>query len=414
MGAIWQAWLALGMAVGTLLHAVSKASKTKRDFIANHVRTIPRSGIRDFFDVVQSMENVISLGVGEPGFVTPWHIREAGIYALERGRTSYTSNYGLLKLRRAIARYLSRDYGLSYDPASEILVTVGVSEAMDIALRAILNPGDEVLYHEPCYVSYHPSIALCQGVPKSIPARPENRFSLTSAEVAAAITDRTKALILSFPTNPTGATLPPEEVARIARLCIEQDLLVITDEIYSELTYNGVPHASIAAEPGMKERTIFLHGFSKAFAMTGFRIGYACAPPDLLEGMLRVHQYAMMCAPIVSQDAAIEALEHGAEDIVEMREQYRLRRNYIVKSFNEIGLQCHLPEGAFYAFPSIASTGLNAREFSVRLLEQERVAVVPGSAFGPGGEQYVRASYCAAMDDVEQAVERIARFVKGL
>jgi len=360
------------------------------------------------------MDNVISLGVGEPGFVTPWHIREAGIYALERGRTSYTSNYGLLKLRRSIARYLAANYQLNYDPASEVLVTVGVSEAMDIALRAVINPGDEILYHEPCYVSYHPSIGLCQGVPKSIATKPENQFSLKAGDVAAAITERTKALILSFPTNPTGATLGAGEVAKIARLCVEHDLVVITDEIYSELTYSGDKHASIAAEPGMQERTIFLHGFSKAFAMTGFRIGYACAPPELLEGMLRVHQYAMMCAPIVSQDAAVEALEHGAEDIVNMREHYRLRRNFIVKSFNEIGLPCHLPDGAFYAFPSIQATGLNAREFSVRLLEQEHVAMVPGTAFGPGGEGYLRASYCAAMEDVEQAVERIARFVKTL
>jgi aminotransferase len=393
---------------------VSKASPSQRDFVADHVRHIPRSGIRDFFDIVQSMDNVISLGVGEPGFVTPWHIREAGIYALERGRTSYTSNSGLPKLRRAIARYLSTDYGLTYDPASEILVTVGVSEAMDIALRAIINPGDEVLYHEPCYVSYHPSIALCGGVPRSMGTRAENHFSLTVDNIRGALTERTKALILSFPTNPTGATLDAAEVAKIARLCVERDLVVITDEIYSELTYNGVRHASIAAEPGMKNRTIFLHGFSKAFAMTGFRIGYACAPADLLEGMLRVHQYAMMCAPIVSQDAAIEALQHGAEDIVYMREQYRLRRNFIVKSFNEIGLSCHLPEGAFYAFPSIRGTGVNAREFSVRLLEQERVAMVPGTAFGPGGEGYVRASYCATLDDLEEAVVRIGRFVKRL
>ncbi len=410
----WQAWLALDRVAATLPHAVSKASQTKRDYIADHVRTIPRSGIRDFFDIVQSMDNVISLGVGEPGFVTPWHIREAGIYALERGRTSYTSNYGLLKLRRAIARYLSSDYGLTYDPASEILVTVGVSEAMDIALRAIINPGDEILYHEPCYVSYHPSIALCQGVPRSIATRPENHFSLTADAVRAALTDRTRAMILSFPTNPTGATLGAQEVARIARLCVERDLVVITDEIYSELTYDGVRHVSIAAQPGMKERTIFLHGFSKAFAMTGFRIGYACAPPDILEGMLRVHQYAMMCAPIVSQDAAIEALQHGAEDIAYMREQYRLRRNFIVKSFNELGLDCHLPQGAFYAFPSIRKTGLNAREFAVRLLEQERVAMVPGTAFGPGGEGYMRASYCATLEDLERAVERIARFLKAL
>lgn len=378
------------------------------------MRTIPRSGIRDFFDIVQSMENVISLGVGEPGFVTPWHIREAGIYALERGRTSYTSNYGLIKLRRSIARYLSTEYGLSYDSANEILVTVGVSEAMDIALRAVINPGDEILYHEPCYVSYHPSIGLCQGVPKAIATRPENRFSLTAEDVAASITPKTKALILSFPTNPTGATLGADAVANIAKLCVERDLLVITDEIYSELTYGGVRHSSIAAEPGMKERTIFLHGFSKAFAMTGFRIGYACAPPDLLEGMLRVHQYAMMCAPIVSQDAAIEALDHGAEDIARMREQYKLRRNFIVKSFNELGLTCHLPEGAFYAFPSIKATGLNAREFAVKLLEQHRVAMVPGTAFGPSGEGYMRASYCATMEDLEQAVDRIGLFLKGL
>jgi aminotransferase len=393
---------------------VSKASTTPRDYIANHVRTIPRSGIRDFFDIVQSMDNVISLGVGEPGFVTPWHIREAGIYALERGRTSYTSNYGLLKLRRAIARYLATDYGLHYDPAAEILVTVGVSEAMDLALRAIINPGDEILYHEPCYVSYHPSIALCQGVPRPIATRPENQFRLTAEAIRAALTDRTRALILSFPTNPTGATLGAEEVARIARLCVERDLVVITDEIYSELTYDGLRHVSIAAEPGMKERTIFLHGFSKAFAMTGFRIGYACAPADILEGMLRVHQYAMMCAPIVSQDAAIEALEHGAEDIAYMREQYRLRRNFIVKSFNELGLDCHLPQGAFYAFPAIRRTGLNAREFAVRLLEQERVAMVPGTAFGPGGEGYMRASYCATLEDLEEAVRRIDRFVQRL
>ncbi|MCU0770716.1 MAG: aminotransferase class I/II-fold pyridoxal phosphate-dependent enzyme [Verrucomicrobia bacterium] len=391
-----------------------KDSKTQRDYLAGHVRTIPRSGIRDFFDIVQSMDNVISLGVGEPGFVTPWHIREAAIYALERGRTSYTSNYGLLKLRRSIARYVAANYDVHYDPNTEILVTVGVSEAMDIALRALINPGDEILYHEPCYVSYHPSIALCQGVPRAISTQPDNHFSLTADDIRAALTERTKALILSFPTNPTGATLGAEEVAKIARLCVERDLVVITDEIYSELTYSGARHASIAAEPGMKERTIFLHGFSKAFAMTGFRIGYACAPPDILEGMLRVHQYAMMCAPIVSQDAAIEALEHGAEDVAYMREQYRLRRNLIVKSFNEIGLPCHLPEGAFYAFPSIRHTGLNAREFAVRLLEQERVAMVPGTAFGPGGEGYMRASYCATLEDLEEAVKRIGRFVKGL
>jgi aminotransferase len=383
-----------------------------REFVADHVRSIPRSGIRDFFDIVQSMDDVISLGIGEPGFVTPWHIREAGIYALERGRTSYTSNYGLIKLRRAISRYVGKNYGVNYSPDDEILVTVGVSEALDIALRAIINPGDEILYHEPCYVSYHPSIDLCHGQAVAIQVRPENKFALRAEDVAAKLTPRSKALLLSFPTNPTGATLPGDELAQLARLCVERDLLVITDEIYSELTYTG-SHRSIAAEPGMRERTIFLHGFSKAYAMTGFRIGYACAPANLLEAMLRVHQYAMMCAPIVSQDAALEALEHGNADVAMMREQYRLRRNFIVKSFNELGLTCHLPEGAFYAFPSIQSTGLTSKEFAVQLLQQQRVAMVPGTAFGPSGEGYCRASYCATMPDLEKAVERIGKFLKS-
>ena len=284
-----------------------KPSKTKRDFIADHVRGIPRSGIRDFFDIVQSMDNVVSLGIGEPGFVTPWHIREAAIYALERGHTSYTSNFGLIKLRRAISAYLQEHFHVEYDPNTEVLVTVGVSEALDIALRAIINPGDEILYHEPCYVSYHPSIQLAHGVGKAISTRAENKFLLTAADIAKAITPRTKAVLLSFPTNPTGATLGRDELEKIARVCIENDLLVMTDEIYSELTYSG-EHCTIVSLPGMKERTIFLHGFSKAFAMTGFRIGYACAPVALTEAMLRIHQYSMLCASIISQEAAIEAL----------------------------------------------------------------------------------------------------------
>jgi aminotransferase len=386
---------------------------TKRDFVADHVRGIPRSGIRDFFDIVQTMDNVVSLGIGEPGFVTPWHIREAAIFALERGRTSYTSNFGLLKLRRAITEYLAEVFHVEYDPNTEVLVTVGVSEALDIALRAIINPGDEILYHEPCYVSYNPSVRLAHGLGQAIRTRAENNFALTAGDIAASITPRTKAIILNFPTNPTGATLAADEVEKIARVCIDHDLLVFTDEIYSELTYSG-QHRSIAALPGMKDRTIFLHGFSKAFAMTGFRIGYACAPPALTEGMLRVHQYSMLCASIISQEAAIEALQHGAEDVVTMREQYRLRRNFIVKSFNEMGLPCHLPNGAFYAFPSVRNTGLTSREFAIQLLEQQRVALVPGDAFGPGGEGYVRAGFCTAMSDIEKAVERIARFVHGL
>ncbi|HTS18328.1 MAG TPA: aminotransferase class I/II-fold pyridoxal phosphate-dependent enzyme [Verrucomicrobiae bacterium] len=387
--------------------------QTKRDFVAEHVRSIPRSGIRDFFDIVQSMENVVSLGIGEPGFVTPWHIREAAIFALEHGKTGYTSNFGLLKLRRAICAYLTEHYHVEYDPNTEVLVTVGVSEALDIALRAIVNPGDEVLYHEPCYVSYHPSVKLTHGIGKAIRTRPENKFALTAEDITASVTPQTKAIVMNFPSNPTGATLTRDEVGKIARVCIDHDLLVITDEIYSELTYSG-QHISIAALPGMKERTIFLHGFSKAFAMTGFRIGYACAPAALTEAMLRVHQYSMLCASIISQEAAIEALQRGLDDMATMREQYRLRRNYIVKSFNEIGLPCHMPNGAFYAFPSIRETGLTSREFAVQLLEQQRVAVVPGDAFGPGGEGHVRASYCGPMSDMEKAAERIAVFVKGL
>ena len=386
---------------------------TKRDFVADHVRGIPRSGIRDFFDIVQSMENVVSLGIGEPGFVTPWHIREAAIYALEHGQTGYTSNFGLLNLRRAISKYLRDNFHIEYDPNTEILVTVGVSEALDIALRAIINPGDEILYHEPCYVSYNPSVRLTHGVGKPIRTSAETRFSLRAEDVVAAITPRTKALLLSFPTNPTGATLTGEEVEKIARVCIDHDLLVLTDEIYSELTYSG-QHSSIAALPGMKERTIFLHGFSKAFAMTGFRIGYACAPAAITEALLRVHQYSMLCASIISQEAAREALERGADDVTTMREQYRLQRNFIVKSFNELGLPCHMPNGAFYAFPSIRETGLTSREFAVQLLEQQRVAVVPGDAFGPGGEGFVRASYSGTMTDIEKAVDRLAKFMKSL
>jgi aminotransferase len=392
---------------------MSTPSKTKSEFVAEHVRDLPRSGIRDFFDIVQSMDDVISLGIGEPGFVTPWHIREAAIYALEQGKTGYTSNLGLLKLRRAISRYVRDNFRIEYDPNAEILVTVGVSEALDIALRAVINPGDEVIFHEPCYVSYHPSIRLVHGVGRPIRTRAERSFVLTADDVLGALTPRSKVLVMNFPTNPTGATMSLPELGKIAEICIQHDLLVISDEIYSELTFDG-QHQSIAVMPGMKERTIFLHGFSKAFAMTGFRIGYACAPAALTEAMLRVHQYSMLCASIISQEAAIEALERGAEDVVSMREQYRLRRNFIVKSLNEVGLRCQLPKGSFYALIPIEKTGLTSREFALQLLEQERVAVVPGDAFGSGGEGYVRASFCATMPDLEKAVERIGRFVRNL
>ena len=384
-----------------------------QSFVAANVRDIPRSGIREFFELVQSQSDVISLGVGEPDFVTPWHIREAAIYALERGKTSYTSNLGLLKLREAISGNVEKNFGVYYDPARQILVTVGVSEALDIALRSLINPGDEVLYHEPCYVSYSPSISMTHGVAVAIPCRAENGFAVTAEAVARAITPRSKVLILNFPTNPTGGTMNRTELLKIAEVILRHNLVVITDEIYSELTFEG-EHVSMASLPGMRERTIFLHGFSKAYAMTGFRIGYACGPAELIEAMMRVHQYSMLCASIISQEAAVEALRHGEADTAEMREQYRIRRNFIVKAFNDLGLACHLPRGSFYAFPSIASSGLDCKEFALRLLQEEKVACVPCSAFGPSGEGYLRCCFATALNKIEVATERIGNFVRRI
>lgn len=382
--------------------------------IARHIRDIPRSGIRDFFEIVQSMEDVISLGIGEPDFATPWHIREAAIYALEKGRTGYTSNLGLPRLRRSITAYIDRHFGISYDPLSEVLVSVGVSEAIDIALRALLDPGDEVLYHEPCYVSYAPSITMAHGVPVAVGTRAENGFSLLAEDVEKAVTPRTRALMLNFPTNPTGATMTGEELARIAEVCTRHNLVVLTDEIYSELTYEGARHASIAALPGMKERTVFLHGLSKAFAMTGWRIGFACAPQPLVEAMMKIHQYSILCAPIMGQDAAIEALERGEPSVAAMRREYEMRRNFIVAALNDMGLPCRLPKGSFYVFPRIDSTGLASRDFSLRLLQEKKVAVVPGPAFGPGGEGHVRCSFATALPQIKIAMERMADFVAGV
>lgn len=382
--------------------------------IAKKVAEIPRSGIRDFFEVVQSMTDVISLGIGEPDFATPWNIREAAIYALEKGRTSYTSNLGLPRLRRAISGYVKRHFGLAYDPAGEILVSVGVSEAIDLALRALLDPGDEVIYHEPCYVSYSPSITLAGGVPVPVRTCGEDGFALRAEAVAAAITPRTRLLMLNFPTNPTGATMPVEELAKIAALCREHDLLVLSDEIYSELTYDNAAHYSIAAQPGMRERTIFLHGLSKAFAMTGWRIGFACAPGEVIEAMMKIHQYSILCASIMGQDAAIEALEHGEPSVREMKREYELRRNYITAALREMGHDCRVPKGAFYAFPDVRRTGLTSREFSLRLLEEERVAVVPGTAFGPGGEGYVRCSFATGLEQIKIAMSRMAEFTARL
>ncbi len=379
-------------------------------FVASVVRDIPRSGIRDFFDIVQGMKDVISLGVGEPDFVTPWHIREAAIYALERGKTTYTSNLGLLKLREAIAIHLAEKFRVQYNPKNQVLIAVGVSEAMDIAFRAVINPGDEVIYHEPCYVSYAPGIALAHGVPVPVSCRAADNFAVRAEDIAKVITPKTKLLVLNFPTNPTGGTMTREELQRIADLAIRHNLLVMTDEIYSELTFEG-EHVSIASLPGMLERTIFLHGFSKAYAMTGFRIGYACGPAEIIEAMMKIHQYSMLCASIISQEAALEAITAGEPDTIEMRDQYRLRRNFIVNALNGMGLKCHLPRGSFYAFPNITSTGLASKEFAVRLLQEEKVACVPGGAFGPAGEGFVRCCFATSLEQIQVACERMNRFV---
>ena len=383
--------------------------------IATNIASIPRSGIRDFFELVQGRDDVISLGVGEPDFVTPWHIREAAIYSLEKGQTTYTSNLGLLSLRKSIAKYVENFFHVSYDPATEVLVTVGVSEAIDIALRALLNPGDEVIYHEPCYVSYSPSIVMAHGVAVPVVTTKEDEFSLKPHKVAAAITPKTRIIFINFPTNPTGACASREDLEGIAALAIQHDLIVLTDEIYSELRYDEAdPHLSIASLPGMKERTILLHGFSKAFAMTGFRLGYACAPQPIIEAMMKIHQYSMLCAPIMSQNAAIEALENGQPAMVEMRKSYHQRRDFLVKRLNEIGLDCHTPGGAFYVFPDIRSTGLTSKDFAMRLLEEENVACVPGSAFGVSGEGFLRCCYATAFDDIRTATDKIERFVSRL
>jgi aminotransferase len=379
-------------------------------YVADHVREIPKSGIREFFDIVAQEKEVISLGVGEPDFDTPWHIREAAIYSLEQGRTHYTSNLGLPELRSAICRYVQRHFGIAYDPRTESIITVGVSEAIDLALRALLNPGDEVLYHEPCYVSYSPSIVMAYGKPVAVPTRLEDQFSLTAEALAQKITPKSKILMLNFPCNPTGATQTRQELEKIAQLCLENDLIVMTDEIYSELTYEG-DHVSIASLPGMRERTIFLHGFSKAFAMTGFRIGYACGPALLIDAMMKIHQYGILCANTMAQDAAIEALEHGAKHVEAMRREYETRRNYIVRSFNEMGLECFKPRGAFYIFPKIDTTGMTSRDFSLGVLNKKKVACVPGGAFGPSGEGFVRCCYATSLEQIKEAMSRISDFL---
>ena len=382
-------------------------------FVANHVKSLPRSGIRDFFAIVQEMPQAISLGIGEPDFVTPWKIREASIFALEKGKTSYTDNRGLLSLRKEISKYVASFFGPEYDPRSEILVTVGVSEAIDVALRAVLNPGDKVLYHEPCSVSYALSFTLAWGQAIPVGSSPEQPFNLDPQAFEDAWEPGCKVLMLNFPTNPTGGTADRAKLERLAKFAVDKDLIVISDEIYAELTFEG-EHVSLAALPGMEERTILLHGFSKGFAMTGFRVGFACGPDWLIEAMMKIHQYCMMCAPILSQEAAIEALRNGTEDVMRMRDQYAKRRDFIVRRFNEMGLDCHLPRGSFYAFPCVEAAGLNEVDFCHRLLREQEVAVVPGTAFGVHGRNHVRASFSTSYEKLVEASERIEHFVQSL
>ncbi len=381
--------------------------------ISRVVQSTPPSGIRRFFDIVSQMEDVISLGVGEPDFTTPWRAREACIYSLERGQTHYTSNYGMLELRQAISAYLRRQEGLDYNPENQILITVGVSEGMDLAMRAILNPGDEVIVPEPSFVAYKPCVSFAGGVPVVIPSYMDTGFIVTPEQVEAAVTNKTKAVLISYPCNPTGAVASRGMLQRIVDIACKYDLYIISDEIYDRLTYED-KHTCIPTLAGAYERTILLNGFSKAHAMTGWRIGYAAGSPEIIEAMMKVHQYTMMCAPIMSQVAALEAIRNGESDSNEMIEQYNQRRRVIVRGLNDAGLKCLMPGGAFYAFPSIKETGLRSDEFSERLLFEEKVAVVPGGAFGECGEGHIRCSYATSMDKINVAVERIARFVSRL
>ena len=388
-------------------------STDSKRWVAGHVAALPKSGIRDFFELVAKMkgQDVISLGVGEPDFVTPWNIREAAIFALERGKTYYTSNLGLIELRRAISTYVTEHFGVDYRPDDQVIVTVGVSEALDLALRAFCNPGDKVMFHQPCYVSYHPSIALVHGQAVGVPTYARDNFALTAEALRSAWQPGCKILMLNLPCNPTGGTCDRVQLEAIAAFCREKDLLVLSDEIYSELTFEGT-HTSIASLPGMVERTIFLHGFSKAFAMTGWRLGYACGPAVLIDAMMKVHQYTMLCASIIAQEAALEALTRGWDHVLKMREQYHRRRDLVVRRLNEIGLKCHSPRGSFYAFPSVAGTGRTEKEFSAGLLTEQKVAVVPGSAFGDNGIGHVRACFATSYEQLIVACDRIERFVQ--
>ncbi len=385
-----------------------------RNPLSQTITNIKPSGIRKFFDIVSEMPEAISLGVGEPDFDTPWHIREEGIYSLEKGKTFYTSNSGLLELREEICKWYKRKYNVDYDYKKEALITVGGSEGIDLAFRAMLDPGDEVIIPEPCYVSYVPCVELAGGVPVTIALKNENQFRLTPEELLGAITDKTKILILAYPSNPTGAIMTKEDLEPIAKICQEKDIFVISDEIYSELTYGEAQHCTIGSLPGMKERTIIINGFSKAYAMTGWRLGYALAPKVIAEQMTKVHQFAIMCAPTTSQYAAISAIKEGDKDIERMRTSYDQRRHFLMKTFEEMGLPCFEPLGAFYMFPCIKEFGMTSDEFATRLLQEEELAVVPGTAFGDCGEGFLRISYAYSIDELREAMKRLGNFIGRL
>jgi len=384
--------------------------KNKLHKVSAHVNELPPSGIRAFFDLVLGMDDVISLGVGEPDFVTPWHICEAAVFALEKGHTSYTSNRGLKELLEQIAAYLKKERGINYNAKDEILITVGVSEAMDLVMRSILDSGDEVIIPEPCYVSYTPTVKLSGGTPVILETWELPGFKVTAEAIEKLITPRTRAIVLNYPSNPTGASYTKKELESIAEVVKKNDVLMISDEIYDHLSYD-IPHVAMPGLPEMKERTIYLNGFSKGYAMTGFRLGYACGPEKIISAMTKIHQYTMLCAPIISQMAAIEALKNGLPEVKKMTKEYNRRRRLLVAGLNDCGLKCHLPEGAFYAFASVEATGMNGMEFATKLLQQENVAVVPGEAFGSGGGKFIRLAYAASLSDIEEAVKRIKKFV---
>ncbi|MDR0491030.1 MAG: aminotransferase class I/II-fold pyridoxal phosphate-dependent enzyme [Oscillospiraceae bacterium] len=382
-------------------------------FVAQTIEELPYSGIRRFFDVASEMRDVVSLGVGEPDFVTPWHIREEAIFSLENRRTMYTSNAGLIELRQEISRYMEK-YGLNYDPVTQILVTVGASEDIDISMRALLNPGDEVLLAEPCFVSYKPCVMMAGGVPVIIRTSAENNFRVTAADIEARLTPKTKAVLLSYPNNPTGAILTRGDLEAIADLLRDREIVVISDEIYSELTYGDTPHVSIASLPGMAEKTVVINGFSKAFAMTGWRLGYACGPKDIIAAMTKIHQYVLMCAPTTAQYAGIEALRSGGKGVLAMRKEYDARRRFMLKELRDMEIDCFEASGAFYLFPSIKRFGLTSEEFCTRLLQEKRLAVVPGAAFGDSGEGHIRCAYAYSIDSIKEALSKLREFIKTL